>query len=95
MNQYFVYIMANYTNTTIYVGVTNDLERRVYEHKHELINGFSSRYKTKKLVYFETTNDIYEALTREKQIKGMKRERKDDLIGLSNPNWDDILPMSF
>ena len=95
MNQYFVCIMANYTNTTVYVGVTNDLERRVYEHKHELIKGFSSRYKTKKLVYFETTNDIYEALTREKQIKGMKRERKDDLIGLSNPNWDDILPMSF
>ena len=95
MNQYFVYIMANHTNTTLYVGVTNDLERRVYKHKHELISGFSSRYKTKKLVYFETTSDIYEALTREKQIKGMKRERKDNLIGLSNPNWDDIFPMSF
>jgi len=84
--QYFVYIMTNKSGT-LYTGVTNNLERRTYEHKHHLVNGFTKKYNIDKLVYFEETNDINAAISREKQIKGWFRKRKIALIELMNPGW--------
>jgi putative endonuclease len=80
------------TNVTgmLYTGVTNDLERRVYEHKSKLIKGYTSRYNLNKLVFFETTNDITIAIAREKQIKGWLRKKKLELIETVNPKWDDL-----
>ena len=75
-NQYFVYLLTNKNNTVIYTGVTNDLKRRVYEHKEKLIDGFTKKYNVNKLVYFETTNDINSAIKREKQIKAGSNKRK-------------------
>jgi putative endonuclease len=75
---------------TLYTGVTNNLERRVYEHKNELIDGFTKKYKCKKLVYFETSNDIRSAIEREKQIKKWRREKKEFLIKTLNPQWKDL-----
>ena len=89
--QYYVYILANATNTTIYVGVTNDLIRRVYEHKNNLDpDGFTARYNVHKLVYFETTSDVKAAIEREKQLKSWKRQRKNELVDSVNPAWDDL-----
>jgi putative endonuclease len=73
--QYYVYLLTNWNNKVIYVGVTNDLERRIYEHKNKLIDGFTKTYNLKKLVYFEETNDILAAIAREKQIKKWRREK--------------------
>lgn len=70
---YYVYLMTNYTNTVVYTGVTNNLERRVFEHKNKLLKGFTQRYNVKKLIYFETTSNIISAIEREKQIKGWTR----------------------
>lgn len=84
-----MYIMAN-RNDRIYTGVTNDLERRVYEHKQKLKASFTSRYNMNKLVYHEETNDISVAITREKQIKGWRRVKKVTLIETHNPEWDDL-----
>ncbi len=89
MNTYYVYIMTN-RSKTLYVGVTNDLTKRVYEHKHKLIDGFTKKYNITKLVHFEDTTDINAALAREKQIKGWLRIKKIQLIELSNPNWKDL-----
>ena len=75
---------------TLYTGVTNDLVRRVYEHKQKLLPGFTSKYDITKLVYFEVTENIHAALTREKQIKGWLREKKLALIGSVNPEWQDL-----
>ncbi len=75
---------------TLYTGVTNDLERRVYEHKHGLVPGFTSRYRIDKLVYFESTSDIYEAIAMEKRIKGWLRIKKINLIESRNPDWSDF-----
>jgi putative endonuclease len=75
---------------TLYTGVTNDLVRRVYEHKQKLLPGFTSKYNITKLVYFEVTENIHAALTREKQIKGWLREKKLALIGSVNPEWQDL-----
>ena len=88
--QYFVYLLANKNNSVIYVGVTNNLVRRVYEHKNKQIKGFSSKYNLSKLVYFETFQTPYDAITREKQIKGGSRKKKEDLIYKINPKWDDL-----
>ena len=82
---YYIYLMSNKNNTVIYTGVTNDLERRVYEHQKKLIKGFTSKYNICKLVYFEETDDIGEAIGREKQIKGGSRQDKIDLINKDNP----------
>ena len=82
--------MASKQNGTIYTGVTNNLERRVYEHKNNIIKGFTSKYKIHNLVYFEETNDINEALVFEKRIKGWLRQKKIDLIEVMNPHWDDL-----
>ena len=90
MKTYYVYIMSNFTNSTLYVGVTNDIERRVYEHKNKQIEGFTARYNVNKLVYVEECNDINDALEREKQIKRWRREKKDALIKEINPTWKDL-----
>ena len=87
--QYFVYIMTNKSGT-LYTGVTNNLERRIYEHKHHLVKGFTNKYNIDKLVYFEETNDINAAISREKQIKGWLRKKKIALIESMNPDWKDL-----
>ena len=87
--QYFVYIMTNKSGT-LYTGVTNNLERRIYEHKHHLVKGFTNKYNIDKLVYFEETNDIHAAISREKQIKGWLRKKKIALIESMNPGWKDL-----
>jgi putative endonuclease len=87
--EYCVYILANETNTTLYTGVTNNLKRRVIEHKNNVMDGFTSRYKLHKLVYYEVTNDIKAAIQREKQIKGGSRQKKIDLVNSMNPGWND------
>ncbi|MBI2363571.1 MAG: GIY-YIG nuclease family protein [Deltaproteobacteria bacterium] len=89
MSQYYVYIMTN-KSRTLYTGVTNNLERRVYEHKQKLIPGFTSKYNTSRLVYFEATEDIRAAIEREKQIKGWLRSKKVALIESVNPTWADL-----
>jgi len=88
--RYWVYIMANRTKV-IYVGVTNDLMRRVYEHKEKMnSSGFTAKYHLSKLVYFEETNDISVAIGREKQLKRYKRKWKVDIIEKENPEWEDL-----
>ncbi len=86
---YYVYILAS-RSRVLYVGVTNDLERRVYEHKNKVTQGFTNKYYTNKLVYFEETGNIEAAIAREKQIKGWVRAKKVSLIEASNPNWRDL-----
>lgn len=88
--EYYVYIMTNGNNTVLYTGVTNDLVRRVYEHKNGTGSGFVKRYNIEKLVYYEIGNDIYSAIGREKQIKGGSRKKKIDLISSFNPGWKDL-----
>ena len=87
---YYTYMMTNYTNTVLYTGVTNDLERRVMEHKSGLIPGFTQKYRCKKLVYYECFSDINQAIEREKKIKEYRREKKNRLVESLNPNWNDI-----
>jgi putative endonuclease len=89
VKQYFVYIMSN-LNRTLYVGVTNQLERRVHQHKHKLIEGFTSRYDLTKLVWYAETNDVTEAIAYEKKIKGWTRAKKVALIEEINPGWEDL-----
>ena len=88
--QYYVYFLTNWNNRVLYVGVTNNLERRLYEHKHELIDGFTKRYHVHKLVYFETTTDVRAAIAREKQFKRWTRAEKNKLISAANPDWRDL-----
>jgi putative endonuclease len=88
-NCYYVYIMTN-DSDTLYIGVTNDLVRRVYEHKQKLVEGFTSKYNITQLVYYEETNDIQSAIAREKQIKGWLRKKKIALIRSVNPKWEDL-----
>lgn len=90
MKQYFVYILTNFSNTTLYIGVTNNLERRLYEHANELIDGFSKRYHCHKLLYFECTDSVESALEREKQLKRWSRTKKDALIKTMNPKMEDL-----
>ena len=89
MAQYYVYIMAS-SNRTLYTGVTNDIRRRVYEHKFRLLPGFTSKYFINRLVYFDDTDDVYGALTFEKRIKGWSRAKKIALIEERNPDWKDL-----
>ena len=90
MQKYYVYILSNQTNSTLYIGVTNDLKRRLYEHKNKLINGFSSKYNTNKLVYFEETSDVKTAIQREKNLKKRNRQWKNELIEKTNPDYKDL-----
>lgn len=89
MNQYYVYIMASRAGV-LYTGVTNDLNRRISEHKERQISGFSKRYKVNRLVYYESMNDVKDAIAREKQIKRWRREKKEHLIESINPEWNDL-----
>jgi putative endonuclease len=88
--QYYVYILTNKYNTVLYTGVTNDLVRRVYEHKDKFVKGFTKKYSLNKLVYFEVFEDVMYAISREKQIKGGSRIRKIKLIAEMNQNWRDL-----
>ncbi len=88
MRYYYVYIMANIART-LYIGVTNDLERRVYEHRHKVTPGFTSRYNLTQLVYYEEFGDVREAIAREKQLKGWLRAKKVTLIETMNSEWED------
>ena len=88
--QYYVYILTNKHNTVLYTGVTNDLRRRVYQHRLGLGSRFTSKYNVNKLVYYETTTDVRAAIAREKQIKGGSRKKKIDLVNEANPEWKDL-----
>ena len=87
---YFVYLLTNWENTVMYTGMTNDLQRRLYEHKNKLIKGFTSKYNVSKLVYFESTPDVTSAIAREKEIKKWRRGKKDALVVQQNPGWVDL-----
>jgi len=87
---YYTYILAGKRNGTLYIGVTNNLERRMYEHKNGTVEGFTKKYGIKKLVYYEETDDISIAITREKQLKKWNRNWKRRLIEKENPCWDDL-----
>ena len=87
--QYYVYILTNKSGT-LYTGVTNNLVRRVFEHKNQQVDGFTKRYNLKYLVYYEVTDDVYAAIAREKQIKGWLRAKKLQLINSLNPAWKDL-----
>ena len=90
MNTYYVYIMTNKHNTVFYTWVTNNLERRVYEHKNKLIDGFTKKYNIGKLIYYEECSDVKSAIEREKEIKDRRREKKLDLIKWMNPELGEI-----
>lgn len=89
-NTFYVYILMNKMNTVIYVGITNDLIKRIYQHRNKLIDGFTKKYKVDKLVYFEQYCDPTSAITREKQIKAGSRKKKLDLIKKENPDYLDL-----
>jgi putative endonuclease len=90
MNTYYVYILASKKNGVLYTGVTNNLVKRIYEHKNNFIKGFTQKYFVHRLVYFESTSNVESAIVREKQIKEWHRQWKIDLIEKNNPNWDDL-----
>jgi putative endonuclease len=87
---YYVYLLTNWNNKVMYVGMTNDLKRRIYEHKEKLVKGFTGKYNADKLVYYEHTSDVNAALNREKEIKKWRREKKDNLVISTNPSWRDL-----
>ena len=87
---FYVYILTNDRNTVLYTGVTNNLERRVNQHKSKAIKGFTAKYNVHKLVYYEKFESIFDAIDREKQIKGGSREKKEKLITKSNPEYKDL-----
>ncbi len=89
MNRYYVYILTN-NSRTLYTGVTNDLMRRIYEHRQKMVSGFTARDNIARLAWFEETGDITSAIAREKQIKGWLRSRKFALIESVNPKWEDL-----
>jgi len=87
---FYVYILTNWNNKVMYIGMTNNLERRLYEHKNKLVDGFTKKYNINKLVYYEHTTDVHAALAREKEIKKWRREKKDNLVASMNPEWKDL-----
>ncbi|WP_022846317.1 MULTISPECIES: GIY-YIG nuclease family protein [unclassified Desulfurobacterium] len=91
----YIYIMTNKTNKVLYIGVTSNLIKRVYEHKNHVIKGFTSKYNCHKLVYYEIFETIEEAIKREKYLKGKKRQFKIDLIDSFNPEWKDLYETLF
>ena len=88
--QGYIYVLTNKVNSVLYVGVTSDLPKRIWEHKNEVVEGFSKKYKLHKLVYYETIDSIESAIEREKYIKGKSRKYKEDLINTFNPEWTDL-----
>ena len=92
---YYIYLITNKSLNVLYTGVTSDLTRRVYEHKNKLVDGFTKKYNVDRLVYYEIYQDIIDAITREKQIKGWARKKKDELINQFNPLWVDLYKTLF
>ncbi len=90
MNEYYVYILASKQNGTLYVGITNDIIKRVFQHKHNEVEGFTKKYKIHRLVWYESCMDVREAIAREKQLKKWNRKWKLALIEKSNPQWRDL-----
>jgi len=91
MKEYAVYMVTNKYHSVLYIGMTSDIERRTYEHREHLIQGFSGKYNCTKLVYVEFCSDVYDALNREKQLKRWIRAKKDALINKFNPEWRDLI----
>jgi putative endonuclease len=89
-HRYYVYLLTNKNDKVMYVGVTNNLERRVHEHKTKMVRGFTDKYNVNKLVYFEETDDVRAAIAREKEIKKWRREKKNNLVVAVNPEWKDL-----
>lgn len=89
-HEYYLYIITNWNHKVMYVGITNDLERRIFEHKNKLIDGFTSKYNVNRLVYYEKTSDVKSAIEREKEIKKWRREKKNNLVVAGNPFWNDL-----
>lgn len=89
-HNYYVYILTNWNNKVLYVGMTNNLERRIYEHKNKMVDGFSKKYNLTKLAYYKYTTDVESAIKREKEIKKWRREKKIKLIESLNPAWEDL-----
>ena len=87
---YYTYILTNWNNKVMYIGMTNNLERRLYEHRHHVVAGFTCKYNVCKLVYYESTDDVKAAIMREKQLKGWIRARKNALVESTNPTWRDL-----
>lgn len=87
---YYIYLLTNWNNKVMYVGMTNDLRRRIFEHKNKLLEGFTKKYNINKLVYFDETNDVLTAIAREKEIKRWRREKKNKLVESMNPEWNDL-----
>jgi len=87
---YYVYVLTKWNSRVIYIGVTNDLERRVFEHKNKLVKGFTEKYNVNNLVYFEETGDVNAALAREKEIKKWRREKKNAPVTNGNPQWTEL-----
>ena len=88
--RYYVYLITNWNNKVMYVGLTSNLERRMYEHKNKLTKGFTKKYNVNKLVYFEKTQDVIAVINREKEIKKWRREKKNQLVNKINPTWKDL-----
>ncbi|MCB4791787.1 MAG: GIY-YIG nuclease family protein [Elusimicrobia bacterium] len=89
-HNYYLYILTNWNNKVMYIGMTNNLERRIYEHKSKLVPGFTLKYNINKLVYSEHTTDVNAAIIREKEIKKWRREKKNNLVCSANPSWKDL-----
>ena len=87
---FYVYILTNWNDEVMYIGMTNNLERRLYEHKNKLVEGFTKKYNVNKLVYYEQGNDVHAAIAREKEIKKWRREKKNKLVMTMNPEWKDL-----
>jgi putative endonuclease len=90
MYRFYVYFLTNTNNSVMYVGVTSNLERRVYEHKTKQVQGFTKKYNVNRQVYFEETQDVHSAIAREKEIKKWRREKKNHLVVAVNPEWKDL-----
>ena len=95
MNAFFVYMMTNRSRVVLYTGVTNDLERRIWEHQNAEIAGFTKKYRVNRLGYYETFYDPLDAIAREKEIKGWRRSKKNALVETLNPNWADLSSVIF
>jgi len=93
--RYYVYVMTNARNTVLYTGVTNNLQRRVFEHKNGIGSAFTKKYGLQKLVYYEVGENVLAAIAREKQIKGGSRQKKVDLVNVLNPEWKDLCEELF
>ncbi len=90
IHSYYIYILTNWNNKVLYIGMTNNIERRIYEHKNKLIEGFTKKYNLNKMVYYEQYSDVNEAIRREKELKKWRREKKNKLIESMNPLWKDL-----